>query len=114
MTGVQLIAAVFALAMLYQVYMNFRRSELSIGGVVFWAGLWLVLLAVTLFPGVFQRLISVVHVARLLDLVTIGGLLILGGVAYQLQVSIRRQQRSIENLVRSLALRDLPAELPGN
>ena len=110
MTGVQLIAAVFAVAMLYQVYMNFRRGELTIGVTAFWGGLWLALIAVTLFPGVFQRLISVVHVARLLDLVTIGGLLILGGVAYQLQLSVRRQQRSLEALVRNLALRDLPAE----
>ena len=90
MAGIQLVAAIFAAAMLYQVYLNFRRSDLSVTGFLFWVALWIGLLAVTIFPGFFQRLISVAHVARLLDLVTILGLLALTAVAYQLSVAVRR------------------------
>ncbi|HEV1997718.1 MAG TPA: DUF2304 family protein, partial [Candidatus Dormibacteraeota bacterium] len=76
MSGIQLLTIAFALLMGYQTYLNIRRHELGLSGGIMWMTVWVLLLVVTLIPGVFQRLNSVVHVARLLDLVTIGGLLL--------------------------------------
>jgi hypothetical protein len=112
MSGIQLIAAIFAAAMMYQTFLNFKRRDLAVGGLAFWEGLWVGLLVITLLPGLFQRLITVVHVARLLDLVTVGGLLLLAALTYQLHIGLRRVQRAVDALVRSLALRDLPEEIP--
>jgi hypothetical protein len=111
-SGIQLIAAVFAVAMMYQTFLNFKRNDLGVGGLLFWQGLWGGLLLITLLPGVFQRLNNVVHVARLLDLVAIGGLLLLAGLTYQLHIAMRRLRRAVDALVRGLALRDLPSEMP--
>jgi len=112
MSGIQVIAALFAGGMMYQTFLNFKRKDLEVGGVAFWEAIWLGLFVITLLPGPFQRLIGVIHVARLLDLVTIVGMLLLVAITYQLHVQMRRQRRSLETLVRSLALRDLPSETP--
>jgi hypothetical protein len=109
-SGIQVVAAVFALAMMYQAYLNFRRDELSIGAFAFWTLLWIGLLAVSLVPGFFQNFISVAHVARLLDLVTILGLLALTGISYRLFVTIRGLEKKITTLVRQLALEETSSE----
>ncbi len=112
MSGIQVIAALFAGGMMYQTFLNFKRGDLDVGGLSFWEALWAGLLVITLVPGPFQRLIGVIHVARLLDLVTIVGMLLLAAITFQVQVQTRRLRRAVETLVRSLALRDLPSESP--
>lgn len=110
MSGIQIVAAVFALGMMYQAYLNFRRADLSVTGFAFWVALWVGLLAVSLLPGFFQNFISVAHVARLLDLVTIIGLLSLTGICYRLYISVRGLEKKISALVRQIALEDLTAD----
>ena len=107
LSGIQIIAAVFAVAMMYQAYLNFRRDHLSLTGFGFWSVLWVGLLAVSLVPGFFQNFITVAHVARLLDLVTILGLLALTGISYRLYITVRGLQKTIATLVRQIALKDL-------
>lgn len=110
MSAIQIVAAIFALAMMYQAYLNFRRGELSLMGFVFWCSMWVGLLAVSLLPGVFQKIISVAHVARLLDLVTIIGLLALTGISYRLYITVSALERKIATLVRQIALDEIGAE----
>jgi hypothetical protein len=109
MSAIQLVAAAFAVAMMYQAYLNFRRDDLSLAGFGFWSLLWVGLLAVSLLPGFFQNFITVAHVARLLDLVTILGLLALTGISYRLYVTVRGLQKTIATLVRQIALEDFAA-----
>ena len=109
MSAIQIVAAVFAVAMMYQAYLHFRRDDLSLAGLAFWSVLWVGLLAVSLLPGFFQNFITVAHVARLLDLVTILGLLALTGISYRLYITVRGLQKTIATLVRQMALEDLGA-----
>lgn len=95
------------MGMAYQTFLNLKRGELGVVSATPWMLLWVLLMVVTLFPEVFRRLVAPVHVARLLDLVTIGGMLLLVFVVYRLFVLLRRMQRSLDSLVRELALRDL-------
>jgi len=110
MSAIQVVAAVFALAMMYQAYLNFRRGDLGLTGFALWCFLWLGLLAVSLLPEVFRNVISVAHVARLLDLVTILGLLTLTGITYRLYITVRGLEKKIATLVRQIALEDIGAE----
>ena len=107
MSPIQLVAVVFALAMLYQTYMNIRRRDLGFGGAVLWSLIWVALLLVSVFPGPLRRLNGIINVARLLDLVTIGGLLVLGAICYRLSLVTWRMQKAMEALVRQMALRPL-------
>jgi hypothetical protein len=109
-SAIQIVAAVFALAMMYQAYLNFRRTELSLTAFALWTVLWVGLLAVSLLPGFFQNFISVAHVARLLDLVTIIGLLALAGISYRLYIAVRGLEKKITALVRKIALEGMAAD----
>lgn len=110
MSAIQIVAAVFALGMMYQAYLNFRRRDLTLTGFSLWAVLWVGLLAVSLLPGFFQNFISVAHVARLLDLVTILGLLALTGISYRLYIAVRGLEKKISALVRQIALEDVATD----
>ena len=111
MSAIQLLAAVFAVAMMYQTFLNSKRHDIQARELVFWEAVWLGLLLVSLFPGPLQNLVGVAHVARLLDLVMIVGMLLFGVVIYQLYVSSRRLTKTIEELVRSDALGQLASQV---
>lgn len=104
MSGVQLLTTVFAIAMMYQSYLNFKKHDISVRAVVFWELLWVGLLVVTVFPGPFQTIIGVVHVARLLDFVIVIGILVFGAVTYSLYVRTSRLRNDLDAVVRAAAL----------
>ena len=68
----------------------------------------LLLVVVSLAPGLFQPLARTFRVARLLDLVVVVGMLVLGAVTYQNYVTVQRLRRQVERLVRDLALAEVP------
>ena len=107
-----LLAAIFAAAMMYQAFINYRRGEVGGLGLLTWEVVWGGLVVAALFPGLFQRFAAVAHVARLLDLVTIVGLLFLGSAVYYLHLFARRLEKMVVELVRAEALRDLDTD-PG-
>ena len=107
MPAIQILAALFAAAMMYQAFLNYKRGDLGVRGVIMWMLVWGGLAVAALLPGLFQRVASVAHVARLLDLVTILGLLFLGSATYYLYLSSRRLEKMLVELVRAEALQGL-------
>ena len=104
MTGIQVIAIAAALLMAYASYSGFRRRELR--GVEFavWMAVWAALALVSLFPDRLRAVIVPLAVARLLDLVVIGGVLFLGVVVFNLNRALRRFENRLEALVQQRAL----------
>jgi hypothetical protein len=104
MTGIQLVAICFALVMLFVTYTTLRRHELRIPEAVIWIAIWVGLILISLFPAVLRTIIVPLHVIRLLDLVTIVGLLLLAAIVFRLNVALRRVEGRVITLIRSLAL----------
>jgi hypothetical protein len=104
MTGIQLVTIAVALLMLFITYTALRRHELRTYEYAIWSLIWLGLLFVSLFPDLLRGIIGPLHVIRLLDLVTIVGLLVIGVLVFSLNRVLRRLEDRVATIVRQLAL----------
>lgn len=104
MTGIQLITIAVALLMLFITYTALRRHELQPYEYAIWSAIWLGLLFVSLFPDLLRGIIGPLHVIRLLDLVTIVGLLVISVLVFSLNRALRRLEDRLTTIVRTLAL----------
>ncbi len=103
MTGIQLIVILVALLMTYVSYTAFRRAELRATELMLWTSIWIGLVLISLFPNLLRAVIAPLAVARLLDLVVIGGILLLGIIVFSLNRWLRRLDNRLESLVERLA-----------
>lgn len=106
MTGIQLIAIAFSVLMAFLSYTSWRRGELEGREAFLWIGVWVSLIAVSLFPERLRTVITPFRVARLLDLVMVAAILFLASLTFVLNRSVRRLEQRITRLVQSLALRE--------
>jgi hypothetical protein len=112
MTGIQLVTIAVALLMLFITYTALRRHELRLYEYAIWSAIWLGLLFVSVFPDLLRGVIGPLHVIRLLDLVTIVGLLVIGVLVFSLNRVLRRLEARVAAIVRSLALGNRVPEEP--
>jgi hypothetical protein len=104
MTGIQLLAIAFAIAMAFWTYRTYRRRDLLAVEAALWFGVWLGLAFVSAFPDVLRNIVGPLKVARLLDLVMIVALLLLSTIVFVLNSRVRHMERKTVELVRHLAL----------
>lgn len=104
MSGIQIIVIAFGVAMGFATYRAYRRRDLIAAEAVVWSAVWLGLIVVTLFPDALRTVVGPLDVARLLDLVIIGAILMLTLFVFALNTRLRRTERRIVDLVRRLAV----------
>jgi len=107
MSILQLAVCAFALAMAYLSYLGFRRRQFRLGGLVLWEIIWIGLVVVSLAPQLFRSLTQPLHVARLMDLVVVLGMLALGAITYRNYAVVQQLRRQLEETVREEALSGL-------
>ena len=110
MTGIQLVAICFAAGMLFLTHTAYRRSEVRGTEYSIWVAVWVALVLISLFPGQLRAVIAPLQVARLLDVITVGGLFFLAAVVFAMNRAVRRLENRVNSLVRSLALTEAEAE----
>lgn len=106
MTGIQLVAIVFAIGMIYLTYSSYRRRSLGGTELGLWMAIWAGLILVSAFPDRLRGVIGPLKIARLLDLVMIGGIMLLSALVFTLNRTVRRQEERLSRLVRNLALEE--------
>lgn len=106
MIGLQLVAIIFALWMLYFSYLHFRRGEFNRIEFFLWQVLWLGLLIVVIIPKSVNFILQAFSITRTFDLVVVVGVVILFGVTFRNYVVIKRLERKIEESVRKHAIDD--------
>jgi len=104
MSGIQLITIAVALLMLFITYTALRRHELRTYEYAIWTVIWLGLLFVSVFPGVLRGIIGPLNVIRVLDLVTIVGLLVIGVLVFSFNRVLRQLENRVATIVRQRAL----------
>ena len=104
MTPIQAVVIVFALVMAYVTYVGWRRRQFAMSSLGLWLSIWVCLALVSVAPDFFRWLIKPLRLARLMDLVVVGGMLVLGVITYRNYVIVQRLQRQLESFVREQAL----------
>ena len=105
--GVQIIAVLFAIFMIYVAFLHWKRKDINGGEIFFWTLLWLGFIVVTLFPNILQSLTKMLFFTRVMDFLMVIAFMILAFLGFQNHISNRRMERKIEELVRKEATKEI-------
>lgn len=105
--GVQIIAILFAIFMVYVAFLHWKRKDIDGGEIFFWVILWLGFIVITLFPDLLQIITKKLFFTRVMDFLMVAAFMILAFLGFQNHVSNRRMERKIEELVRKEATKDV-------
>ena len=102
---IKIIGVLFALFMFYITFLHQRRNEFTIKESIFWFSAWASFLVLTVFPTSLDFFVdNVLHFGRRLDFFIILGFMFLIGVSFHTYTIVRKSQRTIEELVRKIAI----------
>ena len=102
---IQLLGAIFGVAMLYFTFVKFKRKELSSLELSFWFAGWILLILVAIIPSVLDSVIAPLNFYRRLDFFVVFGFFLLLGLGFYNYSIMKKIERKIVVLVRKEALK---------
>lgn len=105
--GLQVIALIFALIMIYFAYLHYRRGEINGLEILFWLIAWISAIFIAVFPASFRAFSATIAISRAFDLAMIGAFILIIPIVYISYVRTKRMERKIEELIRENALKDM-------
>lgn len=105
--GVQIIAILFAIFMIYVAFLHWKRRDINGGEIFFWVILWLGFIIITLFPDILQNITQKLFFTRVMDFLMVVAFMILAFLGFQNYISNKRMEKKIEELVRKQAIKNV-------
>lgn len=105
--GLQVIALVFSLIMIYFAYLHYRRGEINNLEILFWLFAWIGAVIIALFPEVFRVFSATIAISRAFDLAMIGGFILVIPIVYSAYIRTRRIEKKLDDLIRKDALKEI-------
>ncbi|MCP3682793.1 MAG: DUF2304 domain-containing protein [bacterium] len=103
--GIQFFGLLFGLVMVYISFINYKRKDFTFNEWIFWVILSVAFMAVSVFPQILEPVVESLSLSRALDLFIIIGFMFLIAAVFYTYMITRRTQRSMEELVRKIALK---------
>ena len=103
--GIQILGILFGFFMMYYTFLQHKRKEFTIKEYSFCFLLWCAFVIITLFPQILDPLLSTLNIARTLDFFIIAGFLFTMFVVFYTYTIVRKNQRKLEKVVRSIAIK---------
>ncbi|MBN2566813.1 DUF2304 domain-containing protein [Candidatus Woesearchaeota archaeon] len=103
--GLQLIGILFGLVMVYITFLFYKRRDYELRGFVAWLGIWLVFLALVLFPSTIYGVMETLRIERTVDFFVIAGFMFFAVLIFKVYDTTKRTQKKVESLVRGFAMR---------
>lgn len=105
--GLQIIALLFAFAMIYFALLHRRRGELDRSEIFSWVVIWLGVILVIVFPEILRKFAQTFFITRLFDLMVVGGFVLVITMVARTYVSTKRMEKKLEDYVRREALKNV-------
>jgi hypothetical protein len=104
--GLQIAALLFSFSMVYFAVLHFKRGELSGKEITSWLLLWLATIVIVVFPELLQDFAKTFSVARVFDLMVIGGFIVVISLVGSAYIRTRKLEKKLGDLVRRDALKN--------
>lgn len=101
--GIQILGSLFGIFMIYYVFLHYKRKELTIREYLFWIGLWVLFIILTLFPWLLSPIVRSIGFARTMDFFIVAGFMFLIGSLFYIYLIVRSNQKKLEEIVRKIA-----------
>lgn len=103
-SGIQVIGAIFGLALSYFTFLHYKRDEFTIREFLAWEILWVGFILVTLYPNRIQVFAGSLGAIRGFDLFSLFGFIVVLSISYYTYVSLDRLRKSLEKAIRDIAI----------
>lgn len=103
--GLQVIALIFSLIMIYFAYLHYRRGEINGLEILFWFLAWVGAIFIAMFPELFRVFSATIAISRAFDLAMIGAFMLIIPIVYSAYIRTKRVEKKMEELIRKDALR---------
>ncbi len=101
----QVIGIVFALFALSRAILRYKEKSIRTNEVFFWAIIWIGVICVALFPGIFVALSIVLGIGRGVDILLYFGMILLFYLLFRLYVKVEALQKDMTAVVREIAVK---------
>ena len=105
--GLQLIAILFSLSLIYLALLNYRRKEIDKSEFVSWTAIWSLTIFVVIFPEILRSFAQRFFITRLFDMLVVGGFVLVIFMVARIYVKIRKMENKFEEFIRREALKKL-------
>lgn len=102
--GIQIIAIVFALIMIYFAYLHYCRGELSLTENISWWIIWVVTILIVIFPDILRNFSQKIFITRAFDLMVVAGFIVVITLSFKVYIKVKRLEKKIEEFTRNDAL----------
>ena len=106
--GLQLIAIVFSLIMLYFAFLHYQRKEITNLEMITWWIIWVATIIIVIFPDLLRGFATTFFITRVFDFMVIGGFILVISLTYTAYIKIKILERKIEKFIRKEALKETP------
>ena len=103
--GIQILGSLFGFFMMYYTFLQHKRKEFTIKEYSFWFIFWGAFVVITLFPQILDPILTTLNIVRALDFFIIAGFLFLVFIIFYTYTIVRKSQKKLEEVVRSIALK---------
>lgn len=104
--GLQIIALIFAFAMVYFALLHYKRGEIRKSEIISWVGIWIAAIVVIIFPELLRTFASTFLVTRVFDLMVVGGFILVISMVASSYLRTKKLEKKMEDLVRREALKE--------
>ena len=105
--GLQIIAIVFSLSMIYFAVLYYKRGELNSIEIASWLIFWILTMVVVIFPEFLRALATKFFITRLFDLIVVAGFLLVISMTAKTYIRTRKIEKKLEDYVRQEAVDSL-------
>ncbi len=105
--GLQIIAILFAFAMIYFAVLHRRRGELDRMEILLWIIIWIATIVIVVFPELLRKLAQTFFITRLFDFMVVGGFVLVIAMVARTYVGTKRMEKKLEDYVRREALKNV-------
>lgn len=105
--GLQIVALVFALIMIYFAYLHYRRGEIGGFEILFWVAAWIGAIVIAVFPEIFRAFSATIAISRTFDLAMIGGFILVIPLTYFAYIRTKRLEKKFEEFIRDESLKGI-------
>lgn len=105
--GLQIIALVFALVMIYIAYVHYRKGEINGLEILFWLICWMGAIGIIIFPEVFKVFSATIAISRAFDLAVLGGFILIIPLVYLSHVKTNKLEKKFEDFIRTESLQNI-------
>ncbi|KKP69547.1 hypothetical protein A2X44_03370 [candidate division CPR3 bacterium GWF2_35_18] len=102
----QIVVSIFVAAVLLEIWVNYKKHQLSILSFIFWSCIWSAVVLVVWFADVTVLIANLINIQRGIDSVVYLSIVVLFYLVFRIILKLEKIEKRIETVVRKKALHE--------